>query len=328
MDEYNGATPDEKQSSGFMVQEKDGNIIFRFQTNTFNATSTKSMNFIYPVPKLAIITDGEALWEIGKNLYDVKKGDIIILRPGTIRHFEEIRPEKLFTCDIYEFLPIFLYGTPCINLFMMESTKENTVLFHSNPAVDEITAVFTRVKEELAAAKPMAGDMIRGLMMCGFSQIIRAFGMDLGINIVGPWNDKIDSPLYNFDYDSTGEKRNISSTDHSVGMTYVLNMIRSNISGDLSIDELADAAHMSRSHFFKVFRKYNGISVNDYILKCRVENTVKLLLESKCNILDAAYASGFTSSSGFYKAFRKITGKTPKDYLKEIKANWENITEM
>lgn len=293
-----------------------GKVLFRFQTDSFTA-DTGYMNFIYPLPKLTIIIEGEALWELGRNSYDVKKGDIIILRPGTIRHFEEIKQDKPFIVDVYEFLPEFLCGAPCVNLFMMESDRGNTILPHSHSENAKIRETFERVKEELFVQKPMGGDIVRGLLMCGFSQIIRALNLNLDRNPINSSNVYL--PLYDHGYSSNESNRPISASDHSVGMTYVMNIILSNISGEIRIDELAEAAHMSRSHFFKVFRKYNGISVNDYILKCRVENTVKLLLESKCNVLEAAYASGFTSSSGFYKAFRKVTGMTPKDYLNNVK---------
>ena len=323
MDERNDLISEEKTIlNKHVIQDKSEKVLFRFQSNSF-LTSKKNINFIYPVPKIAIVVEGEARWELGRTMFDVKKDDVIILRPGTIRHFEEIKSDKMLVLDIYEFLPEFLFGMPCMNLFIIESSKDNTVVPHTHPANSTIRETFSHIKEELFASISMGGDMVRGLLMCGLSQIIRALDLNLDLNSIHICNDRIYLPLYDFEYTSNGEVRPLSSTDHSVSMTYVMNMILSNISGEISIDELAEAAHMSRSHFFKVFRKYNGISVNDYILKHRVENTIKRMLESKCNVLEAAYASGFTSSSGFYKAFRKITGKTPKDYLNSIKASWE-----
>ena len=68
-------------------------------------------------------------------------------------------------------------------------------------------------------------------------------------------------------------------------------------------------------YFTRVFKKHTGDTVNDYILKRRIENTVTLITASGYGVLEAAYASGFTSSSGFYKAFRRICGVTPKEYV-------------
>ena len=98
-------------------------------------------------------------------------------------------------------------------------------------------------------------------------------------------------------------------------MAFITDVIRENISEPISIDGLAEKAHMSRSRFFKAFRKHTGDTVNDYILKRRIENTVTLITASGYGVLEAAYASGFTSSSGFYKAFRRICGVTPKEYV-------------
>ena len=98
-------------------------------------------------------------------------------------------------------------------------------------------------------------------------------------------------------------------------MVLITDMIRENITEPISIDGLAEKAHMSRSRFFKAFKKHTGDTVNDYILKRRIENTVTLITASGYGVLEAAYASGFTSSSGFYKAFRRICGVTPKEYV-------------
>lgn len=103
--------------------------------------------------------------------------------------------------------------------------------------------------------------------------------------------------------------------DREREMVLITDVIRENITEPISIDGLAEKAHMSRSRFFKAFKKHTGDTVNDYILKRRIENTVTLITASGYGVLEAAYASGFTSSSGFYKAFRRICGATPKEYV-------------
>ena len=103
-------------------------------------------------------------------------------------------------------------------------------------------------------------------------------------------------------------------------MILITDLIRENLSEAISIDGLAEKAHMSRSRFFKAFKKHTGDTVNDYILKLRIDNTVALITASGYGVLEAAYASGFTSSSGFYKAFRRICGATPKEYVAAMRA--------
>ena len=106
---------------------------------------------------------------------------------------------------------------------------------------------------------------------------------------------------------------------HSSVIKDLTEEIKSSITGEISIDKLASDAHMSRSNFFRVFKRHVGMSVNEYIVKTRVEKVIDILSGTESNILDAAYASGFTSASGFYKAFKKITGMTPREYLKTAK---------
>ena len=73
-------------ASGFVLSS-GGDEIFRYQKNFFMEVDTKSKSFVYPVPKLVVVGAGEAEWLIGSNTFHVSEGDIIILRPGILRHF-------------------------------------------------------------------------------------------------------------------------------------------------------------------------------------------------------------------------------------------------
>ena len=96
-------------------------------------------------------------------------------------------------------------------------------------------------------------------------------------------------------------------------MTNALNFIDSNITSDITLNEIAARAMMTPTYFSSVFKKMNGISPWEYITIKRVEKAVELLKTTELTKLDIAMRCGFTSSSNFYKAFTKITGKTPGD---------------
>ena len=78
--------------------------------------------------------------------------------------------------------------------------------------------------------------------------------------------------------------------------------------------ELADIACLSPTYFSSVFKKFNGISLWEYISIKRVERAVDMLKNEKITKLEVAERCGFSSSSNFYKTFTAITGKRPGDF--------------
>ena len=301
--------------NGFVIVGRDGALQFRYLRNAFDAEPGRSESFIYPIPKLALIVSGKADWYLGGRLYHVLPGDIAILRPGSIRHFENIGGNEPFECDVYEFVPSFISDCKCAEFFI-EDSKETDAVLRASEANDKILRCMSEIKSELAAALPSCADMVRALISRVLVLISRQLGYSPDLERVIPWSTSHRSPTAPFDYSRERIEAVAAPGDHSVEMAYVLNKVRSEISGHISIDELAGAAHMSRSHFFKVFRRCNGMSVNEFITQCRVEKILQLIQERRCGVLEAAYSSGFTSSSGFYRAFKRVKGCSPREYIK------------
>jgi AraC family transcriptional regulator len=106
----------------------------------------------------------------------------------------------------------------------------------------------------------------------------------------------------------------------------VLNHIRERIADDLSLDALAQVACFSPFHFHRIFKSIVGETVNQFVVRLRLERAVALLKTSpRMPITNAAFAVGFESASGFSRAFKKRFGisartwdrqsplKSPKD---------------
>jgi len=317
-------------ASGFVLSAS-GNELFRYQKNYFMEVDTKSKSFVYPVPKLVVVTAGEAEWLIGNITYHVNEGDIIILRPGILRHFSKIPSDIVLECDVYEFVPSFLGNFECMELFKLDSNRDNTVFKFDKRISPRILECFSEIKREVALTATCCSDVVKGQLAYVIVSLIRCLGLRMGNNRALPWAREEDHfPTLPFEYPTREfDFANVPvSAGHSVAVAEVIDIINRSLATEISIDDLASCAHMSRSHFYKIFRKYTGMSINDFILKCRVENTVRLLLNTGCSVIEAAYDSGFTSSSGFYKAFKKITGLSPKEYLKSFRLGRTEFTDQ
>jgi AraC-like DNA-binding protein/ligand-binding sensor protein len=83
---------------------------------------------------------------------------------------------------------------------------------------------------------------------------------------------------------------------------------------DLSLSEVAQAAHMSTYYFCKQFKKATGLSFTEYLSRVRVEKAKEQLLNPHMRVSEVAYEVGFQSLTHFNRMFKKLNGESPTDY--------------
>ena len=78
----------------------------------------------------------------------------------------------------------------------------------------------------------------------------------------------------------------------------------------LAIDDLADVAKQTRSHFPRVFRRTIGMSPHQYIMRLRLRRA-RRLIEERWPLAEVAIATGFSDQSHLTNCLRRIYGTTP-----------------
>ncbi len=92
--------------------------------------------------------------------------------------------------------------------------------------------------------------------------------------------------------------------------------IGNNLSEDITLDDIAKSANLSRSHLSALFKNVTGVSPYEYLLLQRIERAVGMLITTNSSITDIAYECGFRSQANFNKKFKHITGTSPSAYRK------------
>jgi AraC-like DNA-binding protein len=80
------------------------------------------------------------------------------------------------------------------------------------------------------------------------------------------------------------------------------------------LQELAQAAAMSRATFAAYFKKVAGMSPLLYLTRWRMHLAQRALLQSQTHVNVLARSLGYTSESAFSNAFRRVVGRSPKDF--------------
>jgi AraC family transcriptional regulator len=97
----------------------------------------------------------------------------------------------------------------------------------------------------------------------------------------------------------------------------VRDLVEEELARDLSLDDLAAAAGLSRAHFARAFRGTTGQTPYGYLRACRVERARALLHASDLTAAEIAARTGFSSPSHLGRVFRSLTGSTPGEYRRQ-----------
>lgn len=94
--------------------------------------------------------------------------------------------------------------------------------------------------------------------------------------------------------------------------------INAHLSEEMTLDDVARAAHMSKYHFCRTFKATVGVGVSTYLLFTRI-SLAKELLSGKepYTVSEIGTLCGFASPSHFSRAFKEKTGLSPLAYRKQ-----------
>ena len=97
-----------------------------------------------------------------------------------------------------------------------------------------------------------------------------------------------------------------------------IKFIQFNYSHDISVDDIAKAVGVSRSHLYRVFMSNVGQSPIDYLTNYRVSEACSLLKNSGLSIAEIAVSVGFFDQFYFSRVFKKVKGVPPSKYLSAL----------
>lgn len=138
----------------------------------------------------------------------------------------------------------------------------------------------------------------------------------------------IKSQLYQFFFILNNRCRNLTCPKRSRKsldkIKIVLKHIENNYMNRITIEEIAEVADFSESHFMRYFKETMGTSFIDYLKDYRLTMASRLLITSDSAILAIASEVGFDNLSYFNRAFKQKYGMTPSAFRKVTTANSES----
>jgi AraC family transcriptional regulator len=94
--------------------------------------------------------------------------------------------------------------------------------------------------------------------------------------------------------------------------------VEANLSDNISLEDLADEARMSKYHFSRQFKRSVGKSPIQYVIGRRIEKGRQLLEETDWLVSRVSQEVGYDSQSRFTTQFKRRVGTTPAAYRRRL----------
>ena len=248
--------------------------------------------------EVLIINDGLAVVSTDDDSYTLKPGQGIIINQNVMHAIYSQNKEN---CTFYSFLfhPDFLFGHK--NNYLQTQfllPVQNSRLFKMlvlNESNDWHERMLDAVNDAIAVnvMKPFGYEVATKGHLCRFwSELI----------IQLPQMEKAPPPHVSLDEQRVKEAMLFIRTHHAEA---------------ISLDEIADSVHISKSECCRCFARTLQMTPFEYLMKYRIFEATKKMMEhpnEPMSISDLALSVGFNNTSYFNKLFKKFLGCTPTYY--------------
>jgi AraC family transcriptional regulator len=103
--------------------------------------------------------------------------------------------------------------------------------------------------------------------------------------------------------------------------------IEAHLTGNLSVESIADGLGISRFHATRAFALTTGMSISEYARARRLSLSARALASGANDIRSIALEAGYGSHEAFTRAFRQHFGKTPEQVRAEGSIETLNLME-
>lgn len=255
--------------------------------------------------EISMVKGGTGLYKISDKTYDILPNDVFIIG-NKDPHRIILDNNEPITNMVIHFVPEFLWNFfgqrtdyRFLNVFFSRNRNFSNRLDRDNPTTKQICRLLLDIEKEMTEKKFYYDLKVKILMETLLLEILR-----------------------HYDYFDDGSANEQISRNDIYKINEILHYIDLNIERHLTLKELAQMACVSPAYFSSLFKRYNGITLFEYISRKRIEHANSLITTTSLNLTEIAAMCGFNSSTSFNKAFQRISGCAPSYVRKNAAAEY------
>lgn len=231
---------------------------------------------------IGLVEEGiRQLWIKGQ-LYEINAGDLFCINRGEVHQCSSDMPHSY---------SVILLEPYWVEHFMFSDSDINRIKF-TMPAIRNDTKIAAQFIKVFNALRKTDNSLEQRALMFAFFETLKNH------SLIKRDDPRKSNPQYVQD---------------------VCTYIEENYRRDVSIGELSDLVHISPYHLNRSATKALGISLHEYLIHRKLEESRKLLIEG-LSITMVAAEMGFSDQSHFTRSFRRYLGVSPGRFLKANRA--------
>lgn len=278
--------------------KEHGNYAFPVNISIEKIQSYEKGMFLWhwhPEVELTLILSGQIEYQIEDNSYILSAGDGVFCN-GNSLHSGYMHKNQDCTYLSITFHPRFLYGyensilnTKYVNFITSNELWASLVLEPSVAWQREVLDCMKKIYE-LSLAPPEDFELQTHMLLLSIWQRL---------------------------YRHFSEQPNPASKPkhHLQRLRDILAFIEKHYNQEISLEDVAKTANICKSECCRFFKKHMGMTIFDYILYLRIQNSLPLLKKTD-SITEVAAMVGFSSPSYYSQIFKRYMKCTPIEYKK------------
>ncbi|MGG1877648.1 AraC family transcriptional regulator [Paenibacillus cisolokensis] len=238
--------------------------------------------------------EGRCTYLIGDSIFVLKPGDLLLMN-GLTLHCPKVEPGTPYIRSIIHFDPAWV----CRD--MPESLRSALL----EPFASLLNYRMTLEGARKAEFESMLAGMHRlGLSKNRFVRERMALRLQEMMYMISDWCQG-----------AVQDQEAVSDKERHV--QHVISFVEQNYMYDLTLDQIARKAHVTKHYLSSLFKEITGTSVFKYVYNRRI-NQAKILLRLNpdLSITEVSQAAGFKHLAHFSRMFKEMVGATPEHYRK------------
>ncbi|WP_435623084.1 AraC family transcriptional regulator [Flagellimonas sp.] len=246
--------------------------------------------------QLIAIIKGEGILYAGNGTTPFAEGDVFMIGSNVSHLFKSDTRYFAKNSPGIKGISLFFnynsFGTDFFNIREMQNLKE--LLNNSSKGIK----VAKKSKKQLYGLITTLPSLEQEKRIIAFLEILSAF-------------DSCEKEYIN----ESLQPRNFTS-EQNERLHKILDFSFEHFKEDITIEKIADLAHLSRAQFSHFFKLHTGKTYIQFLNELRIENACVLLKNNQYSVEYICYEVGFRNMSNFLRHFKRQKQTTPVQYRK------------